>query len=77
MAPSRHSSLGTAGESVSLSGWTLGGGMEYAVSHNFTVRAEYRYTDFGDVSVDFDNVNVTMPVEVETHALRIGAGWKF
>jgi outer membrane immunogenic protein len=68
---------GTGAESVSLSGWTLGGGMEYAVSHNFTVRAEYRYTDFGDVSVDFDNVNLTMPVEVETHALRIGAGWKF
>ena len=69
--------LGCCSESVSLDGWTLGAGMEYAVTHNFTVRAEYRYTDFGDVSLDLPNVNVTMPVEVETHALRVGAGWKF
>lgn len=28
-------------------GWTVGGGVEYAVTPNWTLRAEYRYTDFG------------------------------
>jgi outer membrane immunogenic protein len=28
-------------------GWTVGGGIEYAVTNNWSVRAEYRYSDFG------------------------------
>jgi outer membrane immunogenic protein len=30
-------------------GWTAGGGIDYAVSNNWSVFAEYRYTDFGTV----------------------------
>ena len=29
------------------SGWTVGGGLEYAITNNWSVRAEYRYSDFG------------------------------
>jgi outer membrane immunogenic protein len=29
------------------SGWTVGGGVEYAVDNHWSVRAEYRYSDFG------------------------------
>lgn len=32
-------------------GWTAGAGIEYAVTNNWSIRAEYRYTDFGH----FDN----------------------
>jgi len=28
-------------------GWTVGGGIEYAITNNWWVRAEYRYTNFG------------------------------
>ena len=33
--------------SVTRVGWTLGGGVEYAVNPHWSVRGEYRYTDFG------------------------------
>jgi outer membrane immunogenic protein len=31
-------------------GWTAGGGIEYAIGHHWTVRAEYLYYDLGDQS---------------------------
>jgi outer membrane immunogenic protein len=33
--------------SKTRSGWTVGGGLEYALTNNWSVRAEYRYSDFG------------------------------
>ncbi len=50
-------SFGLAGplflnESISKTraGWTVGGGLEYAVTNNWSVRAEYRYSDFGSTT---------------------------
>jgi len=31
-------------------GWTVGGGLEYAISHHWSVKAEYLYYDLGDQS---------------------------
>ena len=31
----------------SLTGWTLGGGVDYAINAHWSARAEYRYTGFG------------------------------
>ena len=31
-------------------GWTAGGGIEYAVTDNWWVRAEYRYSNFGNTT---------------------------
>jgi len=31
-------------------GWTLGGGLEYAINSNWSVRADYRYSDFGHIT---------------------------
>src|SRR5262249_5746930 len=31
-------------------GWTAGGGIEYAVTNNWSVRTEYRYSDFGHIA---------------------------
>ena len=29
------------------SGWTVGGGLDYAITNNWSIGAEYRYSDFG------------------------------
>jgi outer membrane immunogenic protein len=31
-------------------GWTVGGGIQYAITNNWSVRAEYRYTNWGTLS---------------------------
>jgi outer membrane immunogenic protein len=31
-------------------GWTVGGGIQYAVTNNWSIRAEYRFTDFGRIT---------------------------
>ena len=36
-------------------GYTVGGGVEYAFTNNFSVRAEYRYTDFGTFTDNLAN----------------------
>jgi outer membrane immunogenic protein len=45
---------GFAGTSERISqtraGWTVGGGIAYAVTNNWSIRAEYRYSDFGRYS---------------------------
>jgi outer membrane immunogenic protein len=39
------------------SGWTAGGGIEWAVSYNWTVRGEYLYAQFGTVNSTLTFVN--------------------
>ncbi len=34
-------------------GWTVGGGVEYAINDHWSVRGEYRYTSFGTVTNPF------------------------
>lgn len=67
------------GYSQNLNGWTVGGGGELAVAKNFTVRAEYRYTDYGQASGGLPPTfpTVIMPVDVTTHVFRLGASVKF
>jgi outer membrane immunogenic protein len=31
-------------------GWTVGGGIDYAITNNWSIFAEYRYTNFGSIS---------------------------
>ncbi|RBP16740.1 outer membrane immunogenic protein [Roseiarcus fermentans] len=37
--------------SSSRSGWTIGGGVEYAWTNNITIRAEYLYVDLGNKTI--------------------------
>jgi opacity protein-like surface antigen len=33
-------------------GWAVGAGAEYAITRNFTLKAEYLYVDLGDVTAN-------------------------
>lgn len=60
-------------------GWTVGAGLEMAVTHNFLLRAEYRYSDLG--AYRYDSV-VTFPgltgqQEPRFSTVRAGAVYKF
>lgn len=65
-------------------GWTLGAGMEYAVTDNITVKGEYAYVDLGDknnttTGVDSAGNQVLFNSKNETnfHVIRAGLNYKF
>jgi len=60
-------------------GWTVGGGLEYAVTNNWSIRAEYRYSDFGR-SPDFPFSSKTLGTVSATHHLtenQVQAGFSY
>jgi outer membrane immunogenic protein len=70
----------------SITGWTVGGGVEWAFTDNLVVRAEYLYDQFDDVS--FGNYSIfddstgdtfTRSVEgdLSVNIFRVGLSYKF
>ena len=70
--------LGTANFSAGgvRTGWTAGAGVEYAITHNLTAKAEYLYTDLGSVSTPLAGVGAAH-TRAAFHAVRAGLNWKF
>lgn len=62
-----------------VSGWTVGGGVEYALTNNLTIRSEYRYTDFGLIQnhsqIAFPGFSGTQKPRYST--VRAGISYKF
>jgi outer membrane immunogenic protein len=59
-------------------GWTVGGGIEYALDNNWSLRAEYRYTDYPG----FNNFAATsLGASVHQHEtdnrVQLGVSYKF
>ncbi|MFT0859745.1 outer membrane protein [Ancylobacter sp. G4_0304] len=65
---------GSASTSETLWGWTVGGGGEYAVTDNWTLKAEYLYADLGDINWDSD---AGTRVDVKVQTLKLGVNYKF
>ena len=61
--------------SNTLTGWTIGAGVDYAFTANLIGRLEYRYTDYG--TDDFTNFGVTDKVSVKDSTIRAGIAYKF
>ncbi|OHV63853.1 hypothetical protein LCM4577_11130 [Mesorhizobium sp. LCM 4577] len=69
-----RSSEGGPSFSDTFTGWTIGVGLDYAMTDNLLLRGEYRYTDFGSESFG-DPVNAD--VDLKTNELRVGIAYKF
>lgn len=65
----------SANGSDTLTGWTIGAGVDYAMTDHLILRAEYRYTDFGDE--DYSKNNVKYNVDYKTNDFRVGVAYKF
>jgi outer membrane immunogenic protein len=63
--------------SATRAGWTLGAGVEYAFTPNWTARAEYRYADFGTVTADDPVANSFGRHRLTTHTVRLGVSYLF
>jgi outer membrane immunogenic protein len=62
-------------------GWTAGAGVEYAMTDNLSVKAEYLYTNFPNA-----NYWMTLPAagssanirdDAQLHTMKLGVNWKF
>lgn len=64
---------GRVEESDTLTGWTVGAGIEYGFTQNITARLEYRYTDFGSSDFNADDGDA----DLTSNAVRVGVSYKF
>lgn len=60
-------------------GWTAGGGVEYAVARNWTVKAEALYVDFGNSDAVMNDTNTAYRFRFKDTATigRVGFNFKF
>ncbi|MBX4335504.1 outer membrane protein [Bartonella raoultii] len=67
------SSKNIADETKTMVGYTLGGGVDFAILDNVIVRAEYRYSDFGKKKFTKEKFEISY----KTNDFRVGVAYKF
>jgi len=72
----------TGAASDARAGWALGGGIEYAVARNWTVKTEYLFYDLGRLAIPTTNSGTVVgsfaPVSQFTGSItRVGLNYKF
>ncbi|WP_273759895.1 outer membrane protein [Bartonella sp. ML70XJBT.G] len=60
-------------ETKTMVGYTLGAGVDFAMTNNVIVRAEYRYSDFGKKKFSNDKYETSY----KTNDFRVGVAYKF
>jgi outer membrane immunogenic protein len=72
-----------AGRSDTKTGWTAGGGMELAVTSNWSTKTEYLYMDLGSTSLAFSNpvpgalLDHVFQSDSRTHIFRTSLNYRF
>lgn len=56
-------------------GWAIGGGVEYAFTDNWTMKAEYIYSDLGSTS--FSGLFDSNDLDFSIQTLKVGVNYKF
>jgi outer membrane immunogenic protein len=76
---------GTDNRTVVRTGWTVGGGLEYALKNNWFVRAEYLYANFGTTNSVLVTqcpcgpfiTNFAEPEKLSENIVRVGISYLF
>jgi outer membrane immunogenic protein len=58
-------------------GWTVGGGIDYAIDNNWAVRVEYRYTDYGRFAENYDSGFYTVNYHPTDNRVQAGFSYLF
>ena len=66
--------IGGGAENYTRLGWTVGAGVEYAVTPNWTVKAEYSYYNFGTHTLGPIYVGT---VRADVHTVKLGVNYLF
>ena len=79
--------LWNGGPSSTRVGWTIGGGVEYAITNNITIKGEYLYADLGSKSfttvgngaaaLNFPGVYASGKFDYNASIFRAGVNYKF
>ena len=64
--------LGGVSASKTLSGWTLGTGIEYQAADSIRFGIEYRHSDYGDASFDLGTPSGDVTLQTDEVRLRLG-----
>jgi outer membrane immunogenic protein len=70
----------TVSASETRSGWTVGGGFEYAIVSNLSMFFEYNFYDFGTRTIGFTTVagsSQLVDIRERESVVKVGANWKF
>jgi outer membrane immunogenic protein len=70
----------TQTNSPTLPGWTIGAGLEYVLTRNLRLRAEYRYSDYGTYNAIYGNpanVAVSSSLRLQTNTALLGLSYAF
>lgn len=65
---------GTVSDENWHSGYTVGAGLETAMTENILARVEYLYSDFGEETY---NLTTNTDADLTSHTVRAGLGYKF
>ncbi len=78
--------IGDSSASGTQFGWTVGGGMEYALTNSWSVKGEYLYAQFSSIAAVGNITTVAIgpftnglqgTADLKTHIFRVGANYHF
>jgi outer membrane immunogenic protein len=77
----------TGSPSSTRVGWVIGGGVEYAITNNWTIKGEYLYADLGSsnfstvgnlaAAANFPGVFIASKIDYNASIFRAGVNYKF
>jgi outer membrane immunogenic protein len=68
---------GFAGGNTTNAGWTIGGGIEFAIAGHWTAKAEYLYVDLGNFNCGIACGAATQNVSFTANLFRGGINYRF